>query len=99
MTTVLRFMFFHRRGPEFVRSLPSSGEADLRWEERLADDPYRGNVLAKTGSLHGVSTLSGYAKARSGRIYAFSILLNQTSGGRSTAEAQDRILQALMDRG
>ncbi|MEM6797148.1 MAG: D-alanyl-D-alanine carboxypeptidase/D-alanyl-D-alanine-endopeptidase, partial [Acidobacteriota bacterium] len=62
ITSLLRHMFYHRWGGEFVRTLPFSGEADLRWEKRLAEGPYRGNVLAKTGSLRGVSTLSGYAK-------------------------------------
>lgn len=29
-------MFHHRWGGELVRTLPYSGEADLKWEERLA---------------------------------------------------------------
>lgn len=99
LTQLLRFMFFHPWGDEFVRSLPYSGEADLKWERRLATTPYRGNVLAKTGYLNGVSTLSGYAKARSGKLYAFSILLNSIRGPQQAKKAQDQIVRALIDHG
>ncbi len=91
----------HRRPPgrDFMRALPHSGEAELRWERRLAEPPYRGNVFAKTGWLEGVSTLSGYAKARSGRLYVFSILMNRATARGPTLAAQDRILRALIDHG
>ena len=82
-----------------MRSLPYGGEKDLTWEDRLAKPPYAGNVFAKTGSLRGVSALSGYAKSSSGTLYAFSILMN---GVRSQAHAhalQDAIVRALVDAG
>ncbi len=99
MTTVLRYMFEHEKGKEFLLTLPYSGEEGLRWERRLAEEPYRGNIFAKTGSLLGVSTLSGYAKGRSGKIYAFSILCNRTTGNWGAGKAQDRILRVLVDEG
>ena len=76
-----------------------SGEEGLAWQRRLATPPYRGNVFAKTGTLRGVSTLSGYARAVSGKVYAFSILLNQVRSGTDARAAQDRIVRALIDRG
>jgi D-alanyl-D-alanine carboxypeptidase/D-alanyl-D-alanine-endopeptidase (penicillin-binding protein 4) len=99
MTTLLEKMYFHPYGRDYLLSLPYSGEQDLSWRRRLADPPYRGNVFAKTGTLNGVSTLSGYAKATSGRVYAFSILLNETRGAGVARGAQDRIVRALVDRG
>ena len=99
LTRLLRHMFFHRWGADFVRTLPYSGERDLKWSRRLADGPYRGNVMAKTGYLRGVSTLSGYAKARSGRIYAFSILMNSIRSDWQAKAAQDRIIKAVIDHG
>ncbi len=99
MTTVLGHMYFHTFGREFVRSLPHSGEEGLSWRRRLADTPYRGNVFAKTGHLNGVTTLSGYAKAASGRVYAFSILCNSVRSRADARAAQDRIVKALIDRG
>jgi D-alanyl-D-alanine carboxypeptidase/D-alanyl-D-alanine-endopeptidase (penicillin-binding protein 4) len=98
LTTLLRHMFFHPLGKEFVQSLPYSGEEGMRlWRKRLAAPPYRGNVFAKTGTLNGVSALSGYAKAVSGKVYAFSILLNRSRG--DAHAAQDRIVMALIDNG
>ena len=97
ITTLLRHMFFHPAGPEFAQSLPYSGEDMKSWKRRLAAPPYRGNVFAKTGTLNGVSALSGYAKAVSGKAYAFSIVIE---GSRIDAHgAQDRIVMALIDNG
>ncbi len=97
ITTLLRHMFFHPAGSVFVQSLPYGGEDMKSWKRRLAAPPYRGNVFAKTGTLNGVSALSGYAKAVSGKSYAFSIVLE---GSRIDAHgAQDRIVMALIDNG
>jgi D-alanyl-D-alanine carboxypeptidase/D-alanyl-D-alanine-endopeptidase (penicillin-binding protein 4) len=98
VTRLLEFMFSHTWGREFLLSLAHSGEPGLRWEKRLAEVPYRGNVFAKTGTLRGVSTLSGYAKARSGRLYAFSILCNGADAWRAQRH-QDAIVRALIDQG
>ena len=57
----------------------------------------QGNVRAKTGSVEGVSSLSGYALAANGHQLCFSII-NQ--GVRNMAEArrfQDRFCRALTD--
>lgn len=97
LTTLLRHMFFHPAGREFAQSLPYSGEDNGSWRRRMAAAPYRGNVMAKTGTLSGVSALSGYAKAVSGKSYAFSILCNRASG--DARHAQDRIVMALIDHG
>jgi D-alanyl-D-alanine carboxypeptidase/D-alanyl-D-alanine-endopeptidase (penicillin-binding protein 4) len=96
-TSLLRYMFFQPLGAEFAQSLPYGGEANGSWRRRLATAPYAGNVFAKTGTLRGVSALSGYAKGVSGRVYAFSILMNSVSG--DAHAAQDRIVRALIDNG
>jgi D-alanyl-D-alanine carboxypeptidase/D-alanyl-D-alanine-endopeptidase (penicillin-binding protein 4) len=97
LTTLLRHMFFHPAGLEFAQSLPYGGEDNGSWKKRLAVPPYRGNVFAKTGTLRGVSALSGYAKAVSGKTYAFSIVFNRVGG--DAKAAQDRIVMALIDNG
>jgi D-alanyl-D-alanine carboxypeptidase/D-alanyl-D-alanine-endopeptidase (penicillin-binding protein 4) len=97
LTILLRHMFFHSAGTEFAQSLPYAGEDLGSWKRRMAQEPYRGNVFAKTGTLEGVSALSGYAKGVSGKGYAFSILLNRVAG--DAHAAQDRIVEALIDHG
>jgi D-alanyl-D-alanine carboxypeptidase/D-alanyl-D-alanine-endopeptidase (penicillin-binding protein 4) len=99
VTTLLRYMYFHRYGREYLRSLAFSGEGENSWRKRLADPPYRGNVFAKTGSLRGVSALSGYAKAASGRVYAFSILGNGVKSDAEAHRAQDALVRTLIDLG
>lgn len=99
VTSLLVHMFRHRWGKEFLASLPFSGDPQSGWRRRLAEPPYRGNVFAKTGTLNGVSTLSGYAKGKSGRLYAFSILCNGVRSDDAARRVQDGILRALIDQG
>jgi D-alanyl-D-alanine carboxypeptidase/D-alanyl-D-alanine-endopeptidase (penicillin-binding protein 4) len=99
ITKLLSHMFRHPAGKEYVRSLAYSGEPDLRWRKRLATQPYKGNVFAKTGTLSDVSSLSGYAKAKSGAVYAFSILCNRTIANWRAEQAEDAIVRAIIDHG
>ncbi|HYL05866.1 MAG TPA: D-alanyl-D-alanine carboxypeptidase/D-alanyl-D-alanine-endopeptidase, partial [Thermoanaerobaculia bacterium] len=99
VTQLLRHMYLHRWGAEFVQSLPSAGELESSLHSRLTGPPYRGNVFAKTGTIEGVSALSGYAKALSGKVYAFSILINRSRDVWHARQAQDRIVMALVDHG
>jgi D-alanyl-D-alanine carboxypeptidase/D-alanyl-D-alanine-endopeptidase (penicillin-binding protein 4) len=82
-----------------MQSLASSGELEGSLHARLTVPPYRGNVFAKTGTVEGVSALSGYAKALSGKLYAFSILLNRSHDIYRAHQDQDRIVMALIDHG
>jgi D-alanyl-D-alanine carboxypeptidase/D-alanyl-D-alanine-endopeptidase (penicillin-binding protein 4) len=65
-------------------------------EKRLPKHKLR--VIGKTGTLNNVSALSGYARSRSGRLLAFSILMNKTN--RATLrmrKLQDRIAATIVD--
>ena len=99
VTQLLRHMYLHPWGAEFVQSLPSAGELESSLHSRMTQPPYRGNVFAKTGTIEGVSALSGYAKAASGKVYAFSILINRARDVWQARQAQDRIVMALIDHG
>ena len=62
--------------------------------------PVADRVVAKTGSIRGVSTLAGYATGLSGKIYAFAILLNGPGVWDGGGHAyQDRLLRALIKNG
>jgi D-alanyl-D-alanine carboxypeptidase/D-alanyl-D-alanine-endopeptidase (penicillin-binding protein 4) len=99
LTQLLRHMWFHRAGAEFVQSLPSAGELEGSLHTRMTMPPYRGNVFAKTGTIEGVSALSGYARALSGKVYAFSVLINSSRDIYRSRQQQDRIVMALVDHG
>ena len=69
----------------------TDGTLRKRMRGTLAD----GNVKAKTGTVTGVSTLSGYATAPNGHTLCFSILnqgLYHTADGR---RFQDAVCTAL----
>ncbi len=100
LTDLLTYMFEHRYAREYVLTLPYGGLEDhQRWRKRLAKEPYRERVFAKTGSLSGVSTLSGYVKAKSGKVYAFSVLCNKVRSVWRARRAQDAIVRTLIDHG
>lgn len=79
-------------GSTLVGSLPHGGEGTLK--RRLRDPAVRRRVHAKTGYISGTSTLAGIVESRSGRRYAFAIMMNQGSitGAKAT---QDRIVTLL----
>lgn len=81
LTTVLAAMWGDfRYRPEYVVSLAVMG-LDGSVEERLGDTEARQRLRVKTGSLQGVSALSGYAASADGEELAFSILINNRRCG------------------
>jgi len=69
----------------FYNSLPVAGK-DGTLSERMKGTTAEGNVHAKTGTLRGVSCLSGYITGENNHLIAFSIIeqnfVNQTSFAR-----------------
>src|SRR5699024_9106512 len=65
---------------DYETSLPVAGiderfvGGSLRY--RMTDPPTKGNVVAKTGSISGVSTLSGYVTSADDEDLIFSIMIN-----------------------
>lgn len=70
----------------FVASLPVSGRSGtLRY--RLGDKGMAGRVQAKTGTLDGVASLSGYVRTNGGRTVAFSVIANNFTCSTGTIRA------------
>jgi len=59
---------------QFKNSLPFGGEKRSQLENRLVNSG--GQIRAKTGSLSGVSALSGYIESKTHGPLAFSIIIN-----------------------
>jgi D-alanyl-D-alanine carboxypeptidase/D-alanyl-D-alanine-endopeptidase (penicillin-binding protein 4) len=81
--------------PEFVASLAVAGLSGTIGR-RFSDTPAVSRLRAKTGSLTGVSTLSGYVVTRDDRVLAFSVMMNGYEGSaRAMWKLQDEIGVAL----
>lgn len=69
---------------DWYDALPIAGEADRMvggtLRSRMRDTPAAGNVHAKTGSLTGVSSLSGYVTTANGQQWVFSMVTNNAIG-------------------
>ena len=74
----------------FRASLPLAGREGTV-ASRMRGSAADGRCRVKTGTLTGVSALSGYCRTRSGRQMAFSVLMNGVSNTYAARTAQDRI--------
>jgi serine-type D-Ala-D-Ala carboxypeptidase/endopeptidase (penicillin-binding protein 4) len=77
-TSLLLFLSTRPHFELFLNTLAVSG-TDGTLRNRLASQPLKGVIHAKTGTLNGVATLSGYMTTKSGRNLIFSIFANNAS--------------------
>lgn len=86
--------------PAFEASLPIAGNPERMiggtLRNRMGDSSAAGNVKAKTGSITGVSTLSGYVTAKDGTELIFSMLINNYVTGPVTP-IEDAIAKVLAE--
>lgn len=75
-------------------ALPLAGY-DGTLSKRMTGGPACRNVMAKTGTLTGVSTLAGYALAANGHMLAFAIMNQGISSSGEAHRFQDAVCQAL----
>lgn len=72
---LLRYMYHHPNNAAFMRALPHAGErGSLR--DRFGGTPLAGRVIAKTGSISHVNSLSGYVQRPDGKTLIVSIIAN-----------------------
>ena len=75
-------------------SLPIAG-VDGTLEKRMQKTPAQGNIHAKTGTVTGVSSLSGYATSPEGHVIAFSIINMGIPRAQVGRDWQDKVCIAL----
>lgn len=72
---LLSYMYRHPRKAPFIAGLPRAQQRGSLLR-RFAGTPLQGRVLAKTGSIARVNTLSGYIEKANGKVITFSIQAN-----------------------
>jgi D-alanyl-D-alanine carboxypeptidase/D-alanyl-D-alanine-endopeptidase (penicillin-binding protein 4) len=89
-------MHGHPRFEDYYESLLIAGtDGDTR---RLDTSAARGNVRTKTGTLRGVSALSGYVTTGDGELLAFSVISNGASRGKwGAVTVEDAIAERLAE--
>lgn len=97
LVNLLKYVYLKPFFKIYFNSLPIAG-VDGTLEKRMTSSSAKGNVFAKTGTLKGVSALSGYVKTKGKNFLAFSILVQHYTG-KSTAARDfiDRICEILAD--
>ena len=86
----------------FKNSLPIAGEEERliggTLRNRMMEGPAKGNVIAKTGSITGVSGLSGYVTSKDGEKLIFSFLINNFLGdAKEIRKIEDELATMLVE--
>lgn len=91
MLTLLRYAYQNEQiYSALLQSLPIAA-VDGTLSKRMKGTVAASRVQAKTGTVKGVSTLSGYADAADGHRYAFSILVSGTLSSKPARDLQDSL--------
>ena len=94
MVRVLTFMTHSPNFDLFYHALPVAG-VDGTLKHRMTCGPATCNVHAKTGTLRGVSALSGYFSDVNGERLVFSIFVNNCTSVAMARQLQDDIVSRL----
>ncbi len=97
LTSILKTMYYEY--PELFNilydSFPNAG-VDGSLQNRMKNTDSQNNVRAKTGTLSGVSSLSGYVTAKNGNLLTFSILIqNHVRNSSAAVQFQNEICNIL----
>ncbi|MGP4108765.1 D-alanyl-D-alanine carboxypeptidase/D-alanyl-D-alanine endopeptidase [Virgibacillus sp. L01] len=79
----------------YLHSLPVAGKADRMIGGTLKNRMEDKNVKAKTGTIYGVSTLSGLVESESGEKLIFSIMLNNLLDEEDGPKIEDKIVEII----
>jgi D-alanyl-D-alanine carboxypeptidase/D-alanyl-D-alanine-endopeptidase (penicillin-binding protein 4) len=89
-TSLLQFLSKRPYFDLFLNTLAISG-TDGTLRNRLSSSEVRGSIHAKTGTLNGVTALSGYMTTKSGRNLVFSIFANRVNAAARVKKTIDEI--------
>jgi serine-type D-Ala-D-Ala carboxypeptidase/endopeptidase (penicillin-binding protein 4) len=88
--------------PAFLQSLPIAGASEKMeggtLRHRMKGPLVRGKVLAKTGTISTVSTISGYVNTKSGQNMIFSIMLNNLVDDSKGKSIEDKLITVIANQ-
>ena len=83
--------------PIFVEALPHMGISGSL-KDRMKKTPLENKIIAKTGTMHDISSLSGYMTLPHQKHLVFSIMINNVTHGIATAKTlEDKILLTVIN--
>ena len=95
LITLLRYAYRHQDiYNHLYAALPIAGQ-DGTLRKRMRSGTAFGNVRAKTGTVEGISTLCGYARAANGHTLAFAIFNQGVLQGSRARHFQNRVCQEM----
>lgn len=97
LVSVLKYIYINHPNlfKILYQSFPIAG-IDGTLQNRMQNFPVQNNVRAKTGSLSGVSSLTGFVKSSNDHLLVFSIIINDYVGSSKHArQIEDEICNIL----
>lgn len=94
--TAALLKFLYQRFPlsyEYISALPISGR-DGTLQKRFRAPNQQGFIRAKTGTMTGMNSLSGYLYSANGHTLAFAMFINRLPGGKASGPGRP-LLDAL----
>jgi len=83
--------------PLILKALPEAGVSGTL-QDRMKKTVLEGKVFAKTGSMHDISSLSGYVINPDGRKLIFSIIINGVNQPLSRAKALEENMLLILNK-
>lgn len=97
LTSLLRRLYAHRELYDaYLPCFPLAG-IDGTLSTRMRSGSATGKVWAKTGTVTGVSTLSGFVQTKNGGHLAFVVMMNGVLDSRKARAWQDRFCEILAE--
>lgn len=87
MLSLLEYINQHNDKLGLIEMLPVSGESGtLHWRVSTFNEPLKGHVIAKTGTLQNVSTLAGFVITKTGARVPFVLYTNSITYSERTRD-------------
>jgi D-alanyl-D-alanine carboxypeptidase/D-alanyl-D-alanine-endopeptidase (penicillin-binding protein 4) len=94
---LLRYCSTQPWGADYKATFPIAG-VDGSLSDRFKSPRLQNRIMAKTGSLGGVKTLSGYTSTDAGEVVVFSILSNNFNlPTKQVTDAIDQVVEAIVN--